>query len=141
MLAAESLSNIAGITAFTALIGITVVWAAKVLGKWFKRAIVSSVTDGIHDITAPDLEALASKVTASIDELSASIGHAIEELSVINSTQHELVDGRLTGVETRLTDVEIRLVAVEKGLGIRSPESRTRATDESKKLVQPIKET
>ena len=129
LLASENLSNIAGITAFTALIGITVVWLARVTGRWFKGAIVDSVSDGIREITAPDLAALAESVTTSIDELSASIGKAIEELSAINGAQHELVDGRLTVVEARLTDVEVRLIAVERGMGIRSPQSRTRVSD------------
>jgi hypothetical protein len=122
-------AGVAGIAAFLAIVTFAAVALAKVLGRWFRSAIVDSVSDGIREITAPDLAALADSVTKSIDELSASIGKAIEELAVINGAQHELVDGRLTVVETRLTDVEHRLMAVEKGMGIRSPESRTRVSD------------
>ncbi len=136
----SNFAAIAGLTAFTAVVGVAAVWLARNIGKWFRSAIVDSVADGVRGITAPDLAALAESVTSSIDELSASIGKAIEEQSAINGAQHELVDGRLTTVEVRLSDVEMRLIAVERGMGIRSPESRTRVTDESKKLVQPIEE-
>jgi hypothetical protein len=137
VLAAESFGTIAGITAFTAVIGVSAVWATRVIGRWFKAALVDSVADGIRDITAPDIDALAQQVTRAINDLSTSIQSAIEELASINSSQHELVDGRLTTVEIRLTDVEARLIILEKRLGIsiRSPESRTRATDSGEILI------
>jgi hypothetical protein len=110
--------EIVGAAILIPIISLIAVWAVRTFGKWMLTSMQRSFGLVVVEVMAPDMAHLATKVTASIDELNTR-----------NTADHLVVRGRLDGVEHQLAVIEIRLVTVENRLGIRPPDARTRATD------------
>ncbi len=99
------------VAAITALTIAVVLWMGKVAGRWFTKSLAHTFGEQVVEVMAPDMARLGNRLGQSIDELRLS-----------NTFEHR-------ADQARLTLVEVRLAAVEHKLGIRPPDTRTRATD------------
>ncbi len=102
------------VAAITALTIALALWFGKIAGRWFTRSLAHSFSEQVVEVMAPDMARLGTR-----------LGSAIDELRMANTAEHY-------ADRTRLTAVEVRLERIESQLGIRPPDTRTRATDTEK---------
>ena len=106
------------IAATTAITIALVLWAGRLLGRWFTKSVARSFSEQVVEVMAPDMARLGTRLGQSIDELRES-----------NTAEHRADQTRLSGVEERLDAVEERLIALDGRLPHRPTNARTRETD------------
>jgi hypothetical protein len=100
------------------VVGAAALWMFRRLGQWLLHSMQRSFGLVVVEVMAPDMAHLATKVSASVDDMREQ-----------NTRDHANVQVQLGMVDDRLTDVEARCAAIEQLLHIRPPGARTRITD------------